>query len=917
MSGRRTPTSGICRKGPIRPAVLLAVLVTVVAGAFGQRSPLDRTWPPGVQAVPADSPPLPADAALKTFHLAPGYFVELVASEPLVRDPIMMDWDAAGRIWVVELPVYVRSLQAPEPNLEPSCRVVVLEDTDRDGRMDRRTVFADGLIQPRAVKALTHGILVAEPPSIWLMRDTDGDLRADTKEKVTDGYGTRDGNIEMNANSLYWAMDNSIHTTYTEVFLRYKQGRFEVRRTIPSGGQWGVAQDDVGRLYRNRNESALHVDLVPTPYFARNPSLLRRRGSHEVLRDESNLLNVVWPVRPNPGTNRAYQAGINRDDGSLARFTSVCAPMVYRGDRLPAELYGNVFVAEPAANLVARIVLEEGDGEKPRARKAYAQGEFLASTDERFRPVYLSNAPDGTLYIVDMYRGIIQQRFDITEYLRDYIVRQKLEQPTGFGRIYRVMHTESLRDVSELSASTSDLVDALSHGNGWRRDQAQQSLVERGDRASIPELRRLAVSAPLVRTRLHALWTLDGIDAVDMPLLERMLMADSKHLRIAALRIGERWIAEPHHGLQRSVRKLINDPELAVRRQLAASLGALPPDVRVKALAEFFGRHAVDPVSLDAGLSSARGLELDVLQELLGVGSPHAASLDAAMIMLAATMVRTGQDAALQAMFGWIGNPQYPLQARTALLNGAEVALLGAPMPETPVAAPRLPALCPICRKNAASSPGGPCATCPGGRAGPGGAFAFRPVASGKSTGGNRTLWLAREPIALVALSQGSGDLSARSARLLARIQYPGKPGALRTHKPLTVDEQRLYDAGAEIYRNLCQGCHLADGRGQENVAPALTGSRFALAPAEIPIRILLHGKEGTLGLMPPVGSTLTNEKTAAVLTYIRREWGQGGSPVQPSEVEAVRVRTKDRTRPWTLAELEGMLSTGGRVERN
>ena len=146
-----------------------------------------------------------------------------------------------------------------------------------------------------------------------------------------------------------------------------------------------------------------------------------------------------------PGTNRAYQAGIDREDGSLASFTSVCAPLIYRGDRLPADLYGNVFVAEPAANLVSRIILSD-DGTTLRARKAYDRGEFLASTDERFRPVYLSNAPDGTLYIVDMYRGVIQQRADITQYLRDHIIKHKLERPVGLGRIYRVVHDTTKRD---------------------------------------------------------------------------------------------------------------------------------------------------------------------------------------------------------------------------------------------------------------------------------------------------------------------------------------------------------------------------------------------------------------------------------------------------------------------------------------
>jgi hypothetical protein len=138
-----------------------------------------------------------------------------------------------------------------------------------------------------------------------------------------------------------------------------------VRKTL-ARGEWGVTQDDAGRIFRNTNESALHVDFVPTPYYARNPNLLRTRGSYDVLGGFDEV-NTVWPVRPNPGTNRAYQEGIDRPDGTLARFTSVCAPLVYRGDRLPAELYGSVFLAEPAANLVGRVVLSD-DGKTLRVR---------------------------------------------------------------------------------------------------------------------------------------------------------------------------------------------------------------------------------------------------------------------------------------------------------------------------------------------------------------------------------------------------------------------------------------------------------------------------------------------------------------------------------------------------------------------
>jgi hypothetical protein len=161
-------------------------------------------------------------------------------------------------------------------------------------------------------------------------------LKADTKELITHAYGRLEGSVEGNANSLFWALDNWIHTSGTDVYFRFKDQKVEVQPTL-SRGEWGATQDDAGRIYRNTNESALPVEFVPTPYFMRNPTLLRTRGSYASLEEENNDLNTVWPVRPNPGTNRAYQAGIDRTDGTLARFTAVCAPMVYRGDRLPAE----------------------------------------------------------------------------------------------------------------------------------------------------------------------------------------------------------------------------------------------------------------------------------------------------------------------------------------------------------------------------------------------------------------------------------------------------------------------------------------------------------------------------------------------------------------------------------------------------
>jgi len=890
----------------LRTISILLCLTVTTAVAF-QSSPPNRPWPPGVQKVSNESPVLSPADAVKTFFMPPGYHVELVASEPLVQDPTVMDWDLAGRLWVVEMTGFVRNLQAKEPNLDPIGHVVVLEDTNHDGVMDKRTVFADGLILPRALKVLDHGVLVGEPGSLYLMRDTNGDLKADTKELVTHAYGRLEGSVEGNANSLYWGLDNWIHTSGTDVYFRFKDQKVEVQSTL-SRGEWGATGDDAGRIYRNTNESALHVDFVPTPYFMRNPNLLRTRGSYDSLEDENNDLNTVWPVRPNPGTNRAYQAGVDRPDGTLAKFTAVCAPMVYRGDRLPAELNGNVFVADPAANFVSRIVLSD-DGTTLRAKKAYENAEFLASTDERFRPVYISNAPDGALYIVDFYRGIIQDRASTTIYLRDHIISRKLDQPTGLGRIYRVVHETTRLDSTApfANATPAQLVEALSHPNGWRRDTAQRLLVERYVKSVVPSLVKLAETAPDYRTRLHALWTLDGLDSLEPATVVKALGDSSRDVRVSSIRLSEKWLGTPDHPIQGEVLKRLDDADWSVREQLAASLGVLPAGPRETALASVLERFANDAIVVDASLSGLRGSESAVLDKLMA-SAAQTPQRETAITMLAATIVRGGQEAAIQKLFRGLGGESPPAWQQSAVLRGAEVAALGAPMPGASAA------------RRGGPPPGVtlPCPTCPGGRAGPGGAYAFeRPAAAatgGGRGGGTRTVRLNSEPAALSTLAARSDDLGTRAARVLARIEWPGKPGASAPIAPLTAEEQQRFDAGRDIYKNICQACHQPDGRGQERVAPSLVGSTLALASPDIPARILLNGKEGPVGLMPPVGSVLSDDQIAGVLTYVRREWGQPGSAVDPATVKSVRELTAGRTRPWTNDELLAL--AGGRGQR-
>ena len=798
-----------------------------------------------------DPPPAPADVApiltpdesLKRFTLPDGYRIELVAAEPLVHDPVAIDFDADGRMYVVEMRGYMPNMQG-EGEDQPVGRIVILEDRDDDGRMDRATTFMDSLVLPRAVKALEHGVLVGAPPNLWLVRDTTGDLRSDTRVLVRDDYGRKEDNPEHSANGLLWGIDNWIHNANYSRDLRVRRdGGFDFRPT-PSEGQWGISADEYGRLYRNSNEDPLRTDLIPSHYATRNPSQPTFAGVYQQL-----TANVpVWPARKTPAINRGYRERTMRPDSTLAHYTAAGAPTAWVGDRLPAELRGSVFVTEPVGNLVGRFVVEEQADGARTARVAYDGTEFLTSTDERFRPVNLATAPDGTLYVVDMYRGIIQHRTYITGYLEQKIRERGLENGIGMGRIYRIVHTSARRgEAPGLSRKApAELVAELSHPNGWRRITAQRLLVERGDRTIAPALRALVRTSTDDRARLHGLWTLDGIGEADEPTVELALRDPSPHVRSGAIRISEGWLRQPGHPMQATVMRMAEDSVRSVRRQVAASLGELPSESRAGALAAIVERDGNDPVVADLVVSALRGRELAFLATL--TRDSAAESSAATVKALAAAVVRSGDVAGVQRILAWAGESPRPRWQRLALLAGADIR---------------------------GGRPGGP------------------------------VMKLSRRPSALLATMQGPDSaLRSRAVAVADAFTWPGKPVPPRpAARPLTPDEQQRFAAGREQYAASCAACHQENGAGLTGVANSLVGSPWATGDAGVLIRIALHGKEGVM-MMPPVGGSLTNEELAAVLTYIRRSWGNEALPVDAAQVAEIRGATLGRRQPWTEAEL-------------
>lgn len=844
-----------------------AAAAAVVMVGLGVLRAQQQAWPPPViQDDPsAPAPALTPEESMKTIAVPPGYRVELVAAEPMVLDPILAEFDADGRLWVVEMPGFAMDLDMRDSR-EPICRVVVLEDLNDDGIMDKRTIFADGLILPRAIKPIDGAVLVGEPPYVWLMRDTDGDLVMDEKEMIADTYGRVEANPEHNANSLIWGLDNWIYTSEHTWHLRFNRGRFEIVETL-SRGQWGGSIDDAGRIYRNVNSAPLFVDLVPARYFVRNPNLTRTRGLYEPVISLEEA--VVWPIRPTRGVNRGYRDQFFRDDDTSTILQSAGTPLVYRGDRLPKDMHGNVFITDSTTNLVHRFVIVDDGTGNLTAKNAYEKGEIFASSDERLRPVSLTLGPDGTLYIVDMYRGVVQDVQYQTEFLQEHIRRRQLEMPISRGRIWRLTHDTTQRDRKpQLSKETpAGLVKYLEHPNGWWRDTAQILLVQRQDTSVVPEVRRLARSAADWRTKLHAMGVLDGLGALDVETVQAALKDPHPDVRAWGIRWSEQWIGEPGHPLAAQVLALIDDPNWIVRRQLAATIGELPAPQRIDAAVQILQRYGGDAITVDAVISGLHTLEQEVFSRLVSARNGQVEG--EAVQMLAATIGREGQLDRVQAVLAAAVDSSRPAPIRRAILEGLESGL--------PAAG--------------------------GGRGGGFGAGGFAGGRGGRGAAPARTVRLPGEPEALTALANGDSDLAAAAKAVVAKLDWPGKPEPAATVPPLTAEERARFEAGSELYQNLCVACHQPDGRGRENLAPALAGSVLVNGNEGIPIRIVLGGKEGEIGLMPPLNA-LSDDQIAAVLTYIRREWGNTGTPVTAESVREIRGLTRTRTRPWTNDEL-------------
>jgi mono/diheme cytochrome c family protein/glucose/arabinose dehydrogenase len=797
---------------------------------------------------------------LASFKLEPGLKIQLVASEPMVEDPVVITFDEDGRLWVVEMRGFMPNIDG-EGERAPLGRVSVLEDTDGDGTMDASKIYLDSLVLPRAIALIPGGALVVEKETLWLTQDLDHDLHADTKILIDADYAGSDL-PEHSGNGLLRGLDNWYYNAKSRLRYRPVAGRWR-RDSTEFRGQWGISQDDAGHLFYNYNWSQLHADLVPPNYMSRNKHHTPTTGIDHGL----TIDRRVYPIRPTPAVNRGYIPGTLNEQGRLQEFTAACSPLVYRGTALPKEFYSNAFVCEPSGNLIKRNLIESA-GLLLSARDPHPGTEFMASTDERFRPVFLATGPDGALYVADMYRGLIQHKAYVTPYLREQTLSRKLDQPVHRGRIWRIVPADwqGAKPDKLSHASAAGLIGYLSHPDGWYRDMAQRLLVERGDKSVRKSLMDLVLSSGDNPGRIHALWTLEGLDLLDPEALLQLLTDENHLVRTTTLRLLEPFVRADKKIRAKLEAILLEETERAPAAealQIAFTAKILDWKVSSQLLQEIANRYDTSALVRDAILSSIEDQEFSFLHTLLA--SPEWRNQKPAreifIEMLSASIVRKRDPGELRALLAILDTDSTNFSWRErSILTGMSIQ---------------------------------------------GNTGKVNPVKLSAAPG--------------ILRRRGVGVSAVYLQGLAAIFEWPGSVSAekdLEKKNPLTEKEKQQFAMGRKFYLSTCSACHGNDGEGLNRFAPPLKGSEWVMGDEKRLALIVLHGLEGALEvrgkvydkpeILPvmPSHSTMDDGAIAAILTYIRNEWGNEGEAVTSRAVGNLRLTTQGRVIPWTAAEL-------------
>lgn len=598
------------------PPSLVGATVTLRDGEVEISRPAEGNRPAAATRIAAkrliafDMPPPQSPAeALASFRVRAGFRVELVAAEPVVVDPVAFDWDAAGRLWVVEMRDYPLGLDGRG---RPGGVVKVLADDDGDGRCEHATVFLDGLPFPTSVMPWRRGALIATAPDLIYAEDTDGDGRADVRTVLFTGLTP--GNQQHRFNGFEWGLDGWIYAangdsggkvrslkTGREVSIsgrdfRFRPGTGEVE-TVSAQTQFGLRRDDWGRWFGNNNATWLWHVTLPEHYLRRNPRLAVKSVRQTLANypDSTRVFPASAPmVRPN-------------QPWSLNHVTSGCSPTPYRDELFGPDFATSVFISEPVHNAIHREVLETaGAGLASHRAAGEETSEFLASTDNWFRPVTLRTGPDGALYVADMYRFVLEHPEWISPEMQ---ARLELRAGEDRGRLYRIVPDGSSRrripDLSRLD--TAGLVAALDSANGWQRDQAMRRLVDLNATAAAEPLGRLLALTHAPKVRLQALATLGLLRTLGAAQLRQALNDPHPQVRSEALRQSEAFAFNTASRAEvfPAVAALAQDGEAAVRLQAAFSLGAWPEELAepaLRRLAESDGSDELIRVAIQSSL---------------------------------------------------------------------------------------------------------------------------------------------------------------------------------------------------------------------------------------------------------------------------------------------------------------------------
>lgn len=577
--------------------------------------------------------PLSPEESMKKLNVAPGFKVSLFASEPHVFDPVSLEFDEEGNAYVIEMPDYPYEVEPGKGH----GRIRILKDTDSDGKIDQSIIFAENVTEATSMLPWKGGLIVTAAPNIIYLKDTNGDGKSDIREVLFSGFFQN--NSEAQVTSLKLGIDNWIYANNRgqsgkvvfsktpdarPVEVKGADFRFRLDRDVfeleTGPGQFGQTINDWGHRFFSENSIHLQQAVIPWRYTHRHAFMPSSKFNVTITDHEEIMFQEIppayWRSERSARRNRVFkEANLNRIEWEKGRFSGASGGTIYNGDALPKEFYGNVFTADVSGSLIHRDVLSQSETNPVMLAKrtdSEKNREFIYSTDTWFRPVTFSVGPDGYLYILDYYRQHIETPVSIPDDLK---AEMDFMAGSDMGRIYRLLpENASYQGVKvELKQATGlQLVDYLSHKNGWYRSTAQRLLLERQDKTVVPAVTSLFSTSPDPRTRLHALYVLEGLNALDEKIVKQSLLDSESGVRENGIMLAERYSK-----MVKLLIPMVNDPSKRVSLQAALSLGQFEGKSVVAALAEVISKYGQNDWFRSAVLSSEAGSSVEILNSLI------------------------------------------------------------------------------------------------------------------------------------------------------------------------------------------------------------------------------------------------------------------------------------------------------------